>query len=203
MSRGGNARLRGRPSLRACALVFVLLLQACGGSSLDETSSDEDLAAGPKRQAALSAASPALKLGATIPARYGCVEDANWLPLHWARVPKDTTEIAVGTTIIGLENNEGGVTSTSFGGWVIGGLDRDRRGLPAGGLPGGAFAVDYPSTTECPSRNEGSLIIFTVYALGADQRLNRGSNLTETSVALKVHALAMGAVVARYGARTG
>ncbi len=121
------------------ALVWVILLSGCGGSSKTAptgTTGTSGHAAAERSETvpktSIEASIPVVVGEHVIPARYTCDGGNVSLPVQWSLIPKGTAEIVM--FLIKLKSSGKG----TFFDWAVAGLSPTSHGVSAGTLPAGA-----------------------------------------------------------------
>ena len=163
--------------MRALALIALLALAGCGGSSTPA----------PKAPDRIALTSPAFRAGGKIPKRFTCDGAGTSPPLRFDRVPAGSREL-----VLLMEDPD--APGGTFVHWVVARIPARTIGFPAGHVPPGAAELRR-YTGPCPPKGDHPhRYVLTLYALGRRMTLSAGdvpSKLTG--------ALALGRLRASYG----
>lgn len=191
----GEATLpsRGRAGCVLAALIGVIWISACGGSSDKSLPTDS-------RKAHLAVSSKALSGGLRIGGRFRCREDEVWLPLEWSRVPLRTAEVVVVIGLSPITRIEGTASASLANEVVIAGVDPTERRLRTGRLPDGVYILSHEAGPDCPLWSEETGVTFSVYALPSKHPISPSQSIKLSTIhGLSKEAIAAGMLPALYG----
>lgn len=192
-------KLKFRTLIGTFVLSACTVVSACGQSgALDN--SFRDIVPLSVRSPALSKHSSRVPL---IRGSYRCKRNSIWLPLEWSKIPTGTREVVVAIVFRKIiEKNHGELASALVTQEIVANLPPRTRQLRAGTLPRGAFIKHHYAGGYCPSLNEQSGVVFTVFAMSDGHKLRKFEAIgTSTIDSLYRNALAVGSLAVFYGSR--
>jgi Raf kinase inhibitor-like YbhB/YbcL family protein len=179
---------RPPPAIVVTVSAALALLAACSRGGAPEV--ERDLAD------TITVTSSAMAEGASIPARFTCVDADVAPPLAWSGVPRDTAELAL---VVDDPDAPGG----NYVHWVVFHLDPGLDGLAEGRLPAGTrqarnSAGKAAYTGPCPPSGPAHHYRFSLYALGQRLDLPDGAELDDAVRAIDQSATARGRLTATF-----
>jgi Raf kinase inhibitor-like YbhB/YbcL family protein len=182
--------VRAAQAAAALAALAALFAAGCGGG--ERVRPIASLA-----PFALRLSSPDFADGARLPRRVTCDGDSASPALRWSRPPPRTRELA-------LVVDDPDAPRGTFAHWLVYGLPRSDRGLPAGTKPatlrlGKTSSGKVGYEPPCPPKGDDAhRYVFTLYALRAPLGLPYGAEAKRVRDAIARRAIARGRLTGRY-----
>lgn len=179
---------RPPPAILVTVSAALALLAACSRGGAPQV--EPDLAD------TITVTSSAMAEGASIPARFTCVDADVAPPLAWSGVPRDTAELAL---VVDDPDAPGG----NYVHWVVFHLDPGLDGLAEGRLPAGTrqarnSAGKAAYAGPCPPSGPAHHYRFSLYALGQRVDLPDRAELDDAVRAIDQAATARGRLTATF-----